>query len=443
MIPSLRIRYVGLGSFGLLLTALACMLLTGDASRASAGAPPQITARQASNGPSQPQYRLLGWNDLGMHCYNPDFSTLAVLPPYNTLWAQVVRVGDPPQLVTSGITVTYVFTRNTYSAGKTNFWDYAQQIFGVQLQPNVGLKGKGLSGTMDLTGDHFQATGIPLTEFTDDNLVDRAPFQLATITVLDAATGLTLTQNTVVAPVSSELSCANCHSQDGDASSRYPISPTESVDANILKIHDYLSLDQYPAGHQGSLLAPGRGPVLCAECHASNALGAPGVAGVKSLSNAMHGHHNRADITDITPDTDGCYQCHPGPATKCLRDTMSQKLGMSCLSCHGNLLKVSQNPNPWANEPRCDSAGCHGGSVKLTAPLYRNSVGHAQIYCAGCHDSPHAIARSREANDGIKFVNLQGHTGTLEECTTCHATEPGEFVHGATWRSYFPATWKR
>ena len=33
--------------------------------------------------PATPQanYVLLGWNDLGMHCYNRYFQDLAVLPP--------------------------------------------------------------------------------------------------------------------------------------------------------------------------------------------------------------------------------------------------------------------------------------------------------------------------------------------------------------------------
>lgn len=70
----------------------------------------------ASNG-----YVVLSWNDLGMHCYNRDFQDLAVLPPFNTLWAQVVKKGDPPQIVTGGITVSYYFPDNTYSVGKSNF----------------------------------------------------------------------------------------------------------------------------------------------------------------------------------------------------------------------------------------------------------------------------------------------------------------------------------
>ena len=89
---------------------------------------------------------------------------LAVLPPYNTLWAQVIRKGDQPQIVTTGITVTYGFPDNTYSVGKSNFWDYDQDLFGVDLAPNVGLTGKGMSGTLDRHGTHFVVEGIPLTE---------------------------------------------------------------------------------------------------------------------------------------------------------------------------------------------------------------------------------------------------------------------------------------
>ena len=112
---------------------------------------------------------VLAWNDLGMHCYNRSFQDLAVLPPYNTLWAQIIKVGNPPQIVTSGITVTYSFPDNTYSVGKSNFWTYVKQLFGVDLAPNIGLAGKGLSGSMDLKGDHFEAVGIPLTEFRDSD----------------------------------------------------------------------------------------------------------------------------------------------------------------------------------------------------------------------------------------------------------------------------------
>ena len=251
-------------------------------------------------------YKILAWNDLGMHCYNRDFADLAVLPPYNNLWVQVVQAGDPPKLVTSGITVSYSYPDNTYSVGKTNFWTYSKALFGVDLAPNVGLKGKGLSGSMDLSGDHFIAEGIPITEFSDSAPNTRQPYQLATVVVKDTATGTVLATQSVVTPTSSEMRCDNCHSDTGSAK---PGNPTGKVETNILQLHDE---------EEGTNLMGSR-PVLCANCHGSNALGAPGKPGLPNLSKAMHNRHNGR----IPNTLDGCYNCHPGPQTRCLRDVMS------------------------------------------------------------------------------------------------------------------------
>ena len=360
-------------------------------------------------------YKILAWNDLGMHCYNRDFADLAVLPPYNTLWVQVIKAGDPPTLVTSGVTVEYFYEDNTYSVGKTNFWSYSQDLFGVNLPPNVGLKGKGLSGTMDFSGDHFVAEGIPVTEFSDSAPTTSQPYQLATVIVKDSATGAELARTRVVTPVSSEMRCDKCHSDGGEAS---PDNPTGKVETNILQLHDE---------EEGTNLMANR-PVLCADCHASNALGAPGQSGIPNLSNAMHNKHE-----DESPNTlNGCYNCHPGPETKCLRDTMSQE-GMTCIDCHGGMSDVKNNPDPWLNEPRCDT--CHdSGQYDQNHPLYRFSTEHGGLYCEACHDSTHAVAPSREENDAIKFNILQGKNGPVDQCTVCHTTTPstGSGPHGLT-----------
>jgi hypothetical protein len=371
------------------------------------------------------EYILLSWNDLGMHCYNRDFADLAVLPPYNNLWAQVVHRGDPPTIVTTGITVTYSFSNNTYSVGKSNFWTYAQQLFGLltPLPPNIGLTGNGLAGNMVLVSDHFQADGIPLTEFSDTAPTTLDPYQLATVRVIDQVTKQILTQATVVAPVSTEMRCDECHSDTGVATIG-EISPTGKVETNILTLHDKEHLDEYPEGHSGALM--NRRPVLCASCHSSNALGMPGVAGLPSLSHAMHSKH--AEEGGFPADTSGCYKCHPGPTTRCLRDVMSEQFAFTCINCHGTLSTVAQNNNPWLNEPRCDT--CHGVFARQDKALYRLSKGHDGIYCEGCHDSTHAIATSREGRDAIKFIALQGHAGTLDTCTVCHITQPSNaFQH--------------
>jgi len=377
---------------------------------------------------------MVAWNNLGMHCYDGDYSVFGILPPYNTLFAQVIERGDPPQIVTEGISIHYAFPANTYSAGipgkpdKTNFWQYAQQLFHLSspLPPDTGLTGLGLAGEMTVVGDHFEAEGIPLTELRDaDAATGQAnPYQLAQLTLTETGSQTkcdsALAKLTVVAPVSTEFSCANCHADDGDATMNSGITPTGNVKANILAVHDLRS----------NTTLSSQQPVLCADCHASNALGMPGEPGVNSLSYSMHSHHKELD--DITPDTDGCYNCHPGPKTQCLRDTMAQNYGVNCTNCHGTVADVADLArDPWLQEPACGAAACHGSAFMPDEPLYRESRGHGGIYCAGCHDSPHAITPSREFNDGIKFLQLQGHTGSLSKCTVCHLTQPTDMFHHA------------
>ncbi len=63
--------------------------------------------------------------------------------------------------------------------------------------------------------------------------------------------------------------------------------------------------------------------------------------------------------------------------------------------------------------------------------LYRNARGHGGVLCSGCHNSPHAIFPSREDRDNRVMVDLQGHAGTLSDCTVCHGVTPaGAGPHG-------------
>jgi hypothetical protein len=273
---------------------------------------------------------------------------------------------------------------------------------------------------MDQIADHFAAEGIPLTEFRDSDPTNPYPYQLAEVVVTETGTGKELTRATVVAPVSTEMNCDDCHYDGGVEGIA-----TGGIETNILTLHDEENADEYPPGHEGPLM--NRRPILCAECHASNALGADGVQGVPNLSKAIHEAH----AEEVPSTIDGCYKCHPGPQTQCLRDVMSTEHDMECVDCHGNLENVAENPDPWLHEPRCDNEACHGSAYQQDQALYRQSKEHGGIYCAGCHDSPHAIAPGREANDGIKFMDLQGYYDTLQTCTVCHATMPqGQGPHG-------------
>lgn len=342
-------------------------------------------------------YILIGWNDLGMHCSNQDFSTLVVLPPYNVVEAQLIRVGNQdrsPQILTSGFTVTYEIPGNTYSIGKTNFWDYEDHIFGVGLPDNIGLTGNGLSGTMAIDSNHFVITGIPVTPFTDGDLLHEDPFQLGLLKAYDSSSFIAMAQPVV--PVSNEINCVSigCHTSE----------------QGILAQHDA----------EGGF-DPNSKPILCAQCHSSNALGTSGSPGVPSLSEAVHKHHGEI--------TDDCYKCHPGPNTQCLRDVMKTQYGLTCQSCHGNVTQVgesiSSGREPWLQEPTCGAASCHGASfAEEPGKLYRHSRGHGGLFCSACHGEPHAIVPSREPRDNLQNIFLQGYAGTLNKCSMCHGVTP-------------------
>jgi hypothetical protein len=42
---------------------------------------------------------LVGWNNLGMHCMDSDFSVFSILPPYNTIEAQLIVGGPHPERI--------------------------------------------------------------------------------------------------------------------------------------------------------------------------------------------------------------------------------------------------------------------------------------------------------------------------------------------------------
>ncbi len=91
-------------------------------------------------------YVAFAWNDLGMHCLNPTYDKAVILPPYNTVWVQVVKRGDPPEIVTAGLTVEYAIRGNTYSYGKRSygqFWDNMPLLFGVVAAPRPGPEPRG------------------------------------------------------------------------------------------------------------------------------------------------------------------------------------------------------------------------------------------------------------------------------------------------------------
>ncbi|HEY6940811.1 Ig-like domain-containing protein [Dokdonella sp.] len=443
-------------------------------------------------------WTVTGWNNLGMHCMDSDYSVMSILPPYNTLHAQLMDPAGNLVRNGAGYVVTYEAVAdpsgsiNTTSIGKSDFWQYAQSLFGLldPLPPDTGLTGIAMPGpanvpqpmTYDATNGWWVAEGVPLTPYDDASM--KNPYPLFRIKASSAGTLLASTD--IVAPVSDEMACKACHASGSGPAARPAAGwvddpdPERDYRLNAILLHDerrggstdyaaMLTRHGYdPAGLHATVTLHGK-PILCATCHASNALGTGGEGGVPSLTSAMHALH--ASVTDPssglsledTANRSACYTCHPGSTTRCLRGAMGNavaadgSMAMQCQSCHGRMSQVGAAPRVgWLDEPNCQN--CHtgtavhnNGQIRYTnvydvngerrvavdatfattpdtpAPgfsLYRFSTGHGGVKCEGCHGSTHAEYPSSHRNDNLQSIALQGHAGVLVECATCHAMQP-------------------
>jgi hypothetical protein len=356
--------------------------------------------KESSNNPDYGSYVVFSWNDLGMHCANPSYDKLVILPPYNTILAQVVKRGNPPQVVTSGIVVKYSVVNNIYSYGKGSyggFWDYSQQLFGTTLPNNIGLTGSAMAGNMIVENNHFIITGVPVTPY-DDNLTWN-PYQVAVIVVEDL-NGNVLATTTNTVPVSDEINCAKCHGAN-------------AFD-DILTKHD--------AAESTSLMA--NKPVLCASCHPDPALGAQGTS-IMYLSQAIHGFHADKGAA--------CYDCHPGETTQCNRSLRHTSADGNCITCHGDLANIASTIAdgrvPWGSEPACVTCHTNVDGVNTGTALYRNSEGHGNLYCSACHGSPHAMYPSSLLSDNaqpLQYQDFGSNIKTIGSCGACHSNSRGE-----------------
>ena len=66
--------------------------------------------------------------------------------------------------------------------------------------------------------------------------------------------------------------------------------------------------------------------------------------------------------------------------------------------------------------------------------LYRGSTGHGGVMCEGCHGATHAEFPNGnpDANDNVTANQLQGHTGPIVECGTCHTNINALGTNGST-----------
>ena len=410
-------------------------------------------------------WKVVAWNNLGMHCMDADFGVFAILPPYNTIPAHVVDSAG--NLVKSGqnVRVTYravadpTNSINTTSAGKTNFWTYVQALFGATLPVDAGLVGRNMPGTanspqpmtFDPALNWFIAEGIPITPYDDAG--KKNPYPMMKVEVADTA-GTVLASTNIVLPVSDEMDCSACHSSGSGVAARpsagWVYDPNHQRDfrLNILRKHDdrhlgtqsytdALAATGYNAAGLYATATKDAKPILCAKCHLSEALPGTGVAGVSPLTAAMHTLHGKvSDPTngftlDSSSNRSACYRCHPGSETRCLRGAMGSSvaadgsLAIQCQQCHGSMSAVGASTRTgWLNEPTCQQ--CHTGTATSNAGAIR----FTSVFDAS--GAPRTVTNATFATqDGAPAPGLNlyrfssGHGGL--QCSSCHGSTHAEF----------------
>jgi hypothetical protein len=186
------------------------------------------------------------------------------------------------------------------------------------------------------------------------------------------------------------------------------------------------------------------GGMVCQDCHGDlTQVGNDFTANVSADQPFPAG----ADLTKRVPwaNEPGCGSCHTGDATSNLAgpddgtavngyDTNGNADGIRLIRAYLNTdANVNAKPIVPANKrfaentvpvhfPEDDPNGFPNPGAG-NQKLYRVSTGHGGVMCEGCHGATHAewdADSSPLQNDNRTANQLQGHSGTVSECSTCH-----------------------
>jgi len=186
------------------------------------------------------------------------------------------------------------------------------------------------------------------------------------------------------------------------------------------------------------------GGMLCSDCHGNMAQVGDDFS--KNVSPTSPGAFLLAKDFYTNPNTPrvpwanepGCGSCHTGDSLSNLAGTTGTLVNTKDAKGNTDGIRLRQAfrtgdakatpivpTNKKFAEPLVPAS--FNGSVNPGAgnpKLYRVSSGHGGVMCEGCHGATHAEwpNASPTANDNVTANQLQGHTGTIVECATCHGT---------------------
>lgn len=236
------------------------------------------------------------------------------------------------------------------------------------------------------------------------------------------------------------------HNHHGDFGDLFPSMPTwDGTAATQEQRMDVLEQTCYQC-HPGANVrclrgAMFNGGMLCNDCHGDmKQVGADFSAGVSPATPGAFALAEDFYTNPATPrvpwaNEPGCGSCHTGDAASRLTGT---GLLVNPVDSNGNgdgirLRQAYRTGDPKATpivpankrfaEPTVPASFNGFANPGAGNPqLYRVSTGHGGVMCEGCHGATHAEwpNANPDSNDNVAARQLQGHTGVVIECQTCH-----------------------
>ena len=265
------------------------------------------------------------------------------------------------------------------------------------------------------------------------------------------------------------------HSHHGSLGNLFPPmpAPIQAADGTITNQAERLTVlqDTCYQCHPGTNVqclrgAMFNGGMLCNDCHGSmEQVGADFSAGVSPTNpGAFVLGGNFYDPNDPQPrvpwaNEPGCGSCHTGDVLDNLSGTANTIANTRDIDGNVDNLRLRvayvADPNdPTVNpkaapivptnkrfaEPAVPATFANADGSTFANPgagnpqLYRVSTGHGGVMCEGCHGATHAEFPNGNpnANDNVMANQLQGHTGPIVECGTCHTNINALGTNGST-----------
>lgn len=437
---------------------------------------PIAPAAPATFNPEKDAHLVTAFSLQGMRHVTDAEPAFTLLPPGNTLVAQVIRRAPSPQPLLAG--------NGNATAAVLYTLEYAPDpaLFPDTVPARGRLDGSGdgpwfandsivvlpyIAGKAMLPGKNGTAGAEGANKAGGKNGRDGSgmfyAYPTARVTAVDAA-GAVLVETRAVLPVSTETGCRNCHTGPWKYHDTAGISAQTAE--HILAVHDRRNRTRLAeqAGHGES--------VDCRSCHS-------GAGKQPNLSTALHGFHATMKLEGAK----ACGACHPSSptgATRFYRDIHAM-WGLDCTRCHGamtehalSLLRFEAERGsaaaatrmalleptgsiaaadirprkPGVNLPHC--SGCHDFKKKpdpSTASAFnkwtKDRAGRfslavdntGALRCPSCHGSPHAVyPADGPAGDDDNFQPLQYQKASMPlgregNCSVCHTVDMDYFIH--------------